>query len=104
MKVSVIVPFRNKVPIVGKCIDSLKKQDYRNIEIIAVSNIDKFEGKGVRSFVDPTCKGVGDKRNLGVKKATGEILFFLDSDCIVKSCHTIVIPLSYIVFAMYDHI
>ena len=84
MKVSVIVPFRKKVPIVEKCIESLKKQDFKNVEIIAVSNIDKFEGKGVLSFVDTRCKGVGDKRNLGVKKANGEILFFLDSDCIVK--------------------
>jgi len=84
MKVSVIVPFRKKVPIVEKCIESLKKQDFKNVEIIAVSNIDKFEGKGVLSFVDTRCKGVGDKRNLGVKKASGEILFFLDSDCIVK--------------------
>jgi len=84
MKVSVIIPFRKKVPIVEKCIDSLKKQDYKNLEIIAVSNIDKYEDGGVLSFVDSRCKGPGDKRNLGVKKSTGEIIFFLDSDCIVK--------------------
>lgn len=84
MKVSVIIPFRSKVPIVEKCIESVKNQDYKNVEIIAVSDRAKYEDKHVKSFVDPRCKGPGDKRNLGVKKAVGEILFFLDSDCILK--------------------
>jgi GT2 family glycosyltransferase len=84
MKVSVIVPFREKDFLVESCVKSLKQQSYKNIEIILVSDRARFEDKKVVSLVDSTCKGVGDKRNLGAKHATGEILFFLDSDCVAK--------------------
>jgi len=84
MKVSVIIPFREKNPKVLKCIKSVKNQNYKNIEIIAVSDRAKLEIKGIKSLVDSRCKGVGDKRNLGARKATGDILFFLDSDCVIK--------------------
>jgi len=84
MKVSVVIPFRNRTPAVDECIESVKKQGYRNVEIIAVSDKARLEERGVISLTDPSCEGVGAKRNLGVKKATGEIIFFLDSDCIVK--------------------
>lgn len=84
MKVSVIIPFREENSKVMKCIESLLKQDYKNIEIIGVSDKAKLEIKGVNSLVDSRCKGVGEKRNLGARKATGDILFFLDSDCVVK--------------------
>jgi len=84
MKVSVIIPFREKNPKVLKCIESAKNQNYKNIEIIVVSDRVKLKVKNIKSLVDPKCKGVGDKRNLGATKASGDILFFLDSDCIVK--------------------
>lgn len=84
MKISVIIPFRKKLNITEECIDSVLKQNYKNIEIITVSNINKIEMKGVKSVLNTNCKGVGDKRNLGAKKSKGEVLFFLDSDCIVK--------------------
>jgi len=84
VSVSVIIPFRNRLPVVDYCINSVKRQNYRNIKIIAVSDRAKIEDKNIISLVDPMCKGVGDKRNLGVTRATGEILFFLDSDCVLK--------------------
>jgi len=84
MKVSVIIPFRNKSPVVEECINSVKRQNYKNVEIIAVSDRAKFEDKDVISLVNPKCRGVGDKRNFGVTRAKGEIIFFLDSDCILK--------------------
>lgn len=84
MKVSVIIPFRNKTPLVEKCIESVKGQSYKNIEIIAVSDKDKVLINGVKSLVNSKCKLVGEKRNLGARKSKGDILFFLDSDCIVK--------------------
>ncbi len=84
MKVSVIIPFREKGPKVLKCVKSVKNQNYKNIEIIAVSDKAKLKVKGIKSLVNPKCRGVGDKRNLGAKKATGNLLFFLDSDCVVK--------------------
>lgn len=84
MKLSVIVPFRSLNKRVEECIDSLKRQSYKNIEIIAVSDNTQFDMQGVKSIYDPELDGVGKKRNAGAKVAKGEILFFLDSDCRVK--------------------
>lgn len=84
---SVITPFRDNVKQVEECLDSLKKQEYENIEIILVSDKVKWKDsdKRVKSVYDPNFKGAGEKRNAGAKRAKGEILFFLDSDCTVKS-------------------
>ena len=65
MKVSVIIPFRNKVPIVEKCIESVKRQDYKNAEIIA----DCAEPKSIDELclagwnVHPSVKGADSVRN-----------------------------------------
>lgn len=84
MKVSVIIAFRNYNDSIKNCIESLKKQNYKNIEIIAVSDRIKLKEIGVRGVYAPKCKGPGDKRNLGAKIAKGNVFFFLDSDCVVK--------------------
>ena len=85
--VSVIVPFRSNVDQVGECVDSLKKQRYKNIEIVLVSDKVKWKDKDkrIRTVHDPKFRGVGEKRNAGVKRARGDIYFFLDSDCTVKN-------------------
>lgn len=84
MKISVIIPFRNVNSRVIECIKSVKNQNYKNIEIITVSDRAKIRDDNIISLVNARCKGVGEKRNLGVKKSTGDILFFLDSDCVLK--------------------
>jgi len=84
MKVSVIIPFRNKNDLLLKCIDSVKNQNYKNVEIITASDTTILNERGVKSLCDPKCKGPGFKRNLGASVAKGDILFFLDSDCIMK--------------------
>jgi len=84
MRVSVIIPFREKTHKMLKCIESVKNQNYKKIEIIAVSDRIKLKINDVKSFVNPKWKGVGEKRNFGARIATGDILFFLDSDCVVK--------------------
>jgi len=84
MKVSVIIPFRDKTPVLDDCVGAVKKQNYKDIEIIVVSDRTELKDKNIISLVNSKCKGPGEKRNLGAKKAKGDILFFLDSDCILK--------------------
>ncbi len=83
MKVSVIIPFRQKNSKVINCIESVKKQNYKDIEIITLSDKTELEIEDVKSFYNPKWGGVGEKRNFGAKKASGDILFFLDSDCVI---------------------
>jgi GT2 family glycosyltransferase len=72
-KVSVISTWWGK-PIDG-WMDSIKKQSYRNIEIVA--GTEKDFGINER-------KGAGFMRNFLSKKSTGDILFFIDADAIMK--------------------
>ena len=37
-KVSIILPARNEEEFIGKCLDSLTRQDYRNYEIIVIDD------------------------------------------------------------------
>ena len=85
--VSVISPFRDNVGQIDACIRSLKRLRYRRIEIILVSDKVKWNGKDrrVKVVYNPKFRGAGEKRNAGAKHAKGEILFFLDSDCTVKT-------------------
>ena len=87
-KVSVIIPTLNQERLIGRCIDSLLCQSYRQslIEIIVVDNgstdntVDIVKKYPVKLVVE-TKKGPAAARNAGIKTATGEILIFLDHDC-----------------------
>ena len=84
---SIIIPAHNEEKDISECLKSLKKQDYKKIEIIVVDDgstdktkeaVKKFSKK-VRIF-EQNHRGPGAARNLGAKKAKGEILIFVDSD------------------------
>lgn len=84
--VSVIIPTYNEEEDILFSIKSLKEQSYKNIEIIVVDDgstdktldiISKFKGIKV---IKGSHKGPGFSRNLGAKKAKGDILVFIDSD------------------------
>jgi GT2 family glycosyltransferase len=83
--ISVITPFRDNQRQVKSLIGSLVRQPYQNWELLLVSDSMKFEGgdRRIAGVLSPTSKGPGEKRNVGAKRARGEILFFLDSDCTV---------------------
>lgn len=91
MKVSVVVPIYNAEKYLDTSIGTLLKQTYTDIEIILVDNgsSDKtleichhYANNDNRVQVVHTDDniGTGAARNLGVSKATGEYICFLDAD------------------------
>jgi len=84
MKISVIIPTYNESNAIGECIASLAKQTYHDFEIIVVDDGSTDETpEKISSRVTTLHQnhlGAGAARNLGVKRASGEILVFVDAD------------------------
>ncbi len=89
-KVSVIIPTYNEEGDIEKCLDTLLKQSYKNLEIIIVDDgstdktrdiVKKFIKKNNKiALIEGEHKGPGFSRNLGAGKSKGKILIFVDAD------------------------
>ena len=90
-KFSIIIPIYNTAKYLTKCFDSILSQSFNDFEIIAVNDgsndnslkiIEKYANRYKDKFKIYTIKnqGLSMARNIGVKKANGEYLIFLDSD------------------------
>lgn len=66
--ISIIIPFRQTSEFLDQCLNYLKKQTYKNYEVILLP--DEANGK----------MGPAEKRDKGANKAKGEILAFIDDD------------------------
>ncbi len=95
IKVSVIVPVYNTAEFLPKCLDSLAAQTIDSLEVVMVNDGSKddslaimreYENKypGIFRGFDKPNSGVADTRNLGVSKARGEFIGFVDSDDCVE--------------------
>ena len=88
--VSVIVPVYNVENYVGKCIESICRQTYAEIEIILVDDgatdrsgsiCDEYGAQDCRiQVIHKENGGLSDARNTGLASATGEYIVFVDSD------------------------
>jgi len=89
--VSVIVPVFQTENYIKDCLDSLLQQSYELLEIIIIENgssetctsiIKEFQQKDnrIQLYILEENKGPGYARNFGMQKATGDYLYFLDSD------------------------
>lgn len=88
--VSIVIPIYNSEKYLKKCIDSILKQKYSNLEIILINdgstdNSDKIcdslaiEDKRIK-VIHKLNEGVSAARNKGLELAKGEYIFFIDSD------------------------
>jgi glycosyltransferase involved in cell wall biosynthesis len=90
IKVSVIVPVYRVARFLPKCIESIQRQDYQNIEIILVDDgsddesgeiCDEYAGKDPRiTVIHKPNGGVSSARNVGLDGAHGEYVCFVDGD------------------------
>jgi glycosyltransferase involved in cell wall biosynthesis len=85
--VSVIIPTYNRANIIQSAINSAIAQTYKNTEIIIVDDgsndatADLIAGFGNKvKFIYKENGGVSSARNLGIRKSSGELIAFLDSD------------------------
>jgi len=86
--ISIVIPCFNEAENIGKCIDSIRRQQYNGeFEIIAVDNGSTddtakiIKNKGIiLKYAER--KGPAPAKNEGIKKAKGNIIAFIDGDCI----------------------
>lgn len=97
-KVSIIVPVYNVSQYIVKCLDSIFRQTYHNIELILVDDCGTDDSMTVvydylagHTFIDAHIishnknRGLSAARNSGIVKASGEYVYFLDSDDYIAS-------------------
>lgn len=89
MKVSVIIPAYNASKSMDLCLSAILKQDFSDYEVIVVDDgssddtrerVKKYPVK----LISKAHRGSAAARNSGFKVSKGDILVFVDSDCVAK--------------------
>jgi glycosyltransferase involved in cell wall biosynthesis len=88
--ISIIVPVYNVEHYLERCLNSIIKQTYSNIEIIIINDGSKdnslevcqrYQQKDNRiRIISKKNEGVSVARNIGIKEASGKYIGFVDSD------------------------
>ena len=87
---SVIIPVYNSTQHLEKCITAIMKSSYSYYEVIVVDDASTDNSAeiackhGAKVFRLSRQSGPAAARNLGAKKARGEILLFIDADVMVQ--------------------
>ena len=86
--ISVIIPAYNAQSTIGQCLEGVLQQSYNVSEIIVVDDgstdntieiVEKYKCQLIRSKSNI---GVAGARNIGLKHATSQYIYFVDSDCV----------------------
>lgn len=96
IKISLIIPVYNVEKYLRECLHSCVNQTLKDIEIICVNDcspdnsdviLNEYAAKDKRVKVinHETNKGLGGARNTGIANATGEYIWFVDSDDFIDS-------------------
>lgn len=90
IKISIIIPIYNMEKYIKSSIDSVINQDLDEIEIICINDgssdnslflLNQYREKDERVIIiNKKNEGVAKARNLGIQKANGKYVFFLDPD------------------------
>ena len=92
--VSIIIPIYNMEKSLEKCVRSILKQDYKNIEVILVDDgskdncyaiCEKLREEDFRvECIHTENQGSGPARNIGIAMSKGRYLYFADADDVVE--------------------
>lgn len=91
--VSVVICVRNEENYVKACINSILCQSFSEFELIIIDDqssdntaniVDAFNDRRIKYFRNEKRLGISASRNKGLKKASGEYIFFTDGDCTIS--------------------
>ncbi len=96
LKISVIIPAYNVQDYIGECVESILRQDIKEIEIICIDDCSTDDTlkileqyaknyKCVKVYKNDQNAGLAKTRNVGIKEAAGDYLLFVDGDDILQS-------------------
>jgi glycosyltransferase involved in cell wall biosynthesis len=90
MRFSIVIPVYNVESYLKQCLDSVLGQSFQNFEMICINDgstdnskliLDEYSQKDNRiKVISQQNKGLSAARNRGIEEATGDYIFFLDSD------------------------
>ena len=93
-KISVIIPIYNASNSIKKCIESIKIQKYKNYGIILVNDgsndnseeicLKYQEENNNIKYIYQKNMGVSEARDNGILNASGDLIYFIDSDDIIS--------------------
>ncbi|MBO6087985.1 glycosyltransferase [bacterium] len=87
MKLSIIIPVYNLEQYIPKCLDSIVSQSFKDYEIICINDgstdnslevLNRYKDKII--IIDKENEGSGVARNVGIDRAKGEYILFVDGD------------------------
>ena len=105
MKVTIVIPVYNVASYITDCLESVRNQSYQDLEVILVDDCGTDDSMSIiqeylecHTFAEVKIlhhthnRGLSAARNTGLKAATGEYVFFLDSDDeITDNCITVMV-------------
>jgi glycosyltransferase involved in cell wall biosynthesis len=87
--VSVVITTKNEEKNIETCLQSIKNQTYKNIELIVVDNFSVDKTAEIAKKYTPKIYFKGNERsaqrNYGAKVASGKYVLYLDADMILSS-------------------
>jgi glycosyltransferase involved in cell wall biosynthesis len=93
--VSFVIPTYNRANVISKCFDSVVNQTYKNIEIVVINDKSTDNTTDILKeycrrysffrYYTNDGKGPSSARNMGIEKAKGEYIAFMDDDDLCES-------------------
>jgi glycosyltransferase involved in cell wall biosynthesis len=88
VKVSVIVPTRNSARTLAACLESIRAQEHRDLQVLVVDNRSTDATWEIAVPLSDVVLAAGPERsaqrNRAASRAAGEALFFVDSDMVLE--------------------
>ncbi|MDQ6941134.1 MAG: glycosyltransferase [Candidatus Eremiobacteraeota bacterium] len=89
MRLSVIIPTKNRPQEVLRCLASIYEHSPHVEEVVVVdqssSRYDLPAHPNIAHLYDPSLSGASAARNAGAAAANGELLLFMDDDCLFRN-------------------